>query len=153
MDALFFASVTAWAVRIITNYQRPQDSNSPLTQRAEILTIKRLVDEEISQNRANENDLTLEPPAIRLKQLRFWKLYLKTKKAIDIDRTTKDSLDDHANEEKALSDEMQIVLTEFNSLIPEEYEGEIESPEYTDQQMYARSHYCELRIAEKTRGL
>tara|TARA_R110001606_G_scaffold399099_2_gene580553 strand:- start:35798 stop:36262 length:465 start_codon:yes stop_codon:yes gene_type:complete len=150
---IIIKNTSAWAVRIITNYQRSQGFNSPLTQRAETLKMKRLVAAEISQSRADENDSTVEPPAIRLKQLRSWKLYLKTKKAIDIDHTTKDSLDDYTNEEKALLDEMQIVLTEFNNLIPEEYEGEIELPKYTKAQICAHSHYCQLRIAERIRGI
>jgi len=146
-------SSSAWAIKIITNYQPGPGYKPVLAQRDEMLKMKRLVLEEIRQSSANADDLTIEPPPIRLKQLRSYKLYLKTKKAIDIDYTTKGSLDDYTEKEKALLDEMQIVLTEFNSLIPEEYEGEIELPKYSEAQMCARSHYCELRIAEKMRGV
>ncbi len=67
------------------------------------------------------------------------------------DFESKDSLADYSAEEVEFLDQMHKVLTEFNDSIPEEFEGDIKAPDYTDDEMYAYSHYRQLLIEDRTK--
>lgn len=69
------------------------------------------------------------------------------------DFATRLTLADYSAEEVEFLDQMHQVLTAFNVSIPEEFDGDIKAPAYTEDEMLTYSHYRQLLIKEKTKSL
>ncbi len=62
-------------------------------------------------------------------------------------------LEDYTPAEVQFLDQMHEELTKFNASIPEEFDGEIKYPIYTEDEKLAYSHYRQLLIGESVRGI
>ncbi len=68
---------------------------------------------------------------------------------IKFDFETRRSLADYSAEEVEFLDHMHKVLTDFNAAVPEDYDSELNFPDYTEDERAAYSHFRQLLIQER----